>query len=89
MDPYILNREADMLEWKRLLVNGEHWNGMKKLKKPNRSCKNGHIGLVLYIIYLDLIIEIFPGVVMDSTSIFTNLTQLAGTRAVAFSVQTV
>ena len=44
VDPYILNREADMLEWKLLLVDGAHWNGMKKLKKPDRSGKNGHIG---------------------------------------------
>ena len=29
VDPYILNREADMLEWKLLLVDGAHWNGMK------------------------------------------------------------
>ena len=26
VDPYILNREADMLEWKLLLVDGAHWN---------------------------------------------------------------
>ena len=44
VDPYILNREADMIEWKLLLVDGAHWNGMKKLKRPDRSGKNGHIG---------------------------------------------
>jgi hypothetical protein len=44
VNPNILNREADMLEWKLLLVDGAHWNGMKKLKKPDRSGKNGHIG---------------------------------------------
>ena len=44
VDPYILNREAEMIEWKLLLVDGAHWNGMKKLKKPDRSGKNGHIG---------------------------------------------
>ena len=44
VDPYILNREADMLQWKLLLVDGAHWNGMKKLRKPDRTGKNGHIG---------------------------------------------
>ena len=44
VDPYILNREAEMLQWKLLLVDGAHWNGMKKLKKPDRAGKNGHIG---------------------------------------------
>ena len=39
-----LNREADMLQWNLLLVDGVHWNGMKKLKKPDRSGKKGHIG---------------------------------------------
>ena len=44
VEPYILNREAEMLKWKLLLVDGSHWNGMKKLRKPDRSGKNGHIG---------------------------------------------
>ena len=44
VDPYILNREAEMLEFKLLLVDGAHWNGMKKLKKHDRSGKNGHLG---------------------------------------------
>ena len=43
-DPYILNREVDMLQWKLLLVDGAHWSGMKKLKKPDRQGRNGHIG---------------------------------------------
>ena len=30
VDPYILNREADMIQWKLLLVDGAHYNGMKK-----------------------------------------------------------
>ena len=33
LDAYILNREAEILEWKLLLVDGAHWRGMKKLKK--------------------------------------------------------
>ena len=27
VDPYILNREAEMIQWKLLLVDGAHWNG--------------------------------------------------------------
>ena len=43
VDSYILNREADMLKNKLLLVDGAHWEGMKKLKQPDsRSC--GHLG---------------------------------------------
>ena len=52
VDPYILNREADMIEWKLLLVDGAHWNGMKKLKKPERSGKYGHMGKTLKIFFL-------------------------------------
>ena len=44
VDPYILNREADMIKYKLLLVDGAHWNGMKKLKKPNTKGKGGHLG---------------------------------------------
>ena len=44
VDPYILNREAEMIKWKLLLVDGAHWHGMKKLKKTERSGKNGHLG---------------------------------------------
>ena len=44
VDPYILNREAEMLQWKLFLVDRAHWNGMKKLKKADRSGKNGHLG---------------------------------------------
>ena len=35
VDPYILNREAEMIQWKLLLVDGAHWNGMKKLRKQD------------------------------------------------------
>ena len=44
MDSYILNREADILEWKRLLVDGAHWRAMKKLKAHDSKGKGGHIG---------------------------------------------
>ena len=30
VDPYVLNREAEMIQWKLLLVDGPQWNGMKK-----------------------------------------------------------
>ena len=43
-DSYIMNREADMLEWKRLLVDGAHWRAMKKFKATNSKGKGGHIG---------------------------------------------
>jgi hypothetical protein len=44
MDSYILNREASILEWKRLLVDGAHWRSMKKFKSQNTKGKGGHIG---------------------------------------------
>ena len=44
VDLYVLNREAEMIQWKLLLVDGAHWNGMKKLQKPYISGKNGHLG---------------------------------------------
>ena len=44
VDPYILNREAEMIQWKLLLVDGAHWNGMKQLRQPDRSGNNGHLG---------------------------------------------
>ena len=46
VDPYVLKREAEMIQWKLLLVDGAHWNGMKKLRKPDRSGKNGHLGFI-------------------------------------------
>lgn len=44
MDSYIMNREASILEWKRLLVDGAHWRSMKKFKSHNSKGKGGHIG---------------------------------------------
>ena len=44
VDPIILNREAEMLQWRLFLVDGTHWRRMKKLKKPDRAGKNGHNG---------------------------------------------
>ena len=33
VDRYILNREAPMLEFKKLLVDGAHWRAQKKILK--------------------------------------------------------
>ena len=33
VDPYVLNREAEMIQWKLLLVDGAQWNGMKKTQE--------------------------------------------------------
>ena len=44
VDRYILNREASMLEWKRLLVDGAHWRSQKKFKGHNNKGKGGHLG---------------------------------------------
>ena len=43
LDSYILNREADMLQYKLLLVDGSHWYGQKKMKKSS-SQNTGHLG---------------------------------------------
>ena len=42
--PYSLNREPEEFEFIRFLVDGSHWNGQKKLKKPDKSGKGGHLG---------------------------------------------
>ena len=39
-----MNREASMLEWKRLLVDGAHWRAQKKFKSHNKKGKGGHLG---------------------------------------------
>ena len=44
VDRYVMNREAPMLEWKRLLVNGSHWMSQKKFRAHNIKGKGGHIG---------------------------------------------
>ena len=45
VDRYILNREAPMLEWKKLLVDGAHWRAQKKFKAHNPNTRRGgHIG---------------------------------------------
>jgi hypothetical protein len=48
MDTYIKNREASLLECKRLLFDGSYWSAMKKFKaqhsKGDSKGKGGHIG---------------------------------------------
>ena len=45
-EPYVMNREAQLLENKHVFVDGAHWQGMKKMKKFDRSGKGGHVGYV-------------------------------------------
>ena len=44
LDAFILNREPREFEYLRCLVDGSHWQGHKKLKKPDKSGNGGHIG---------------------------------------------
>ena len=47
LDTYILNREPREFEYLRCLVDGSHWNGQKKLRKPDNSGHGGHMGCSL------------------------------------------
>ena len=44
LDAYMLNREPREFQYLRCLVDGSHWQGQNKLKKPNKSGKGGHLG---------------------------------------------
>ena len=44
LDQYILNREPREFKFLRCLVDGAHWNGQKKLRKPDRGGHGGHLG---------------------------------------------
>ena len=44
LDQCILNREPREFQYLRCLVDGSHWNGQKKMRKPDRSGKGGHLG---------------------------------------------
>lgn len=44
LDTYAMNRDAKMLENKKVLVDGLHWNAQKKNKKSNSKGKGGHLG---------------------------------------------
>ena len=41
---YMMNREAKRFEYLRVLVDGAHWIGQKRLKKPDRTGSGGHLG---------------------------------------------
>ena len=43
-EPYMMNREAKFLENLYVLVDGSHWQGMKKLKKGDKTGRGGHLG---------------------------------------------
>ena len=42
--PFFLFREPRKFEYLRTLVDGAHWQGQKKLKRPDRSGRGGHLG---------------------------------------------
>jgi hypothetical protein len=44
LDQYLLNREPREFEYLRCLVDGSHWSSQKRLRKPDRSGKGGHLG---------------------------------------------
>ena len=44
LHPYVLNREPTQFQYTRFLVDGSHWQGQRKLKKPDYSGKGGHLG---------------------------------------------
>ena len=39
LHPYVLNREPNQFQFTRFLVDGSHWQGQRKLKKPDYSGK--------------------------------------------------
>ena len=43
LDTYLLNREPREFQFLRCLVDGSHWQGQKKLKRPD-SGRDGHLG---------------------------------------------
>ena len=42
-DTFVMNRDAKILEHKKLLVDGLHWNAQKKNKKNEGRGKGGHL----------------------------------------------
>ena len=44
LDNYLLNREPREFQYLRCLVDGSHWQGQKKMRKPDRSGRGGHLG---------------------------------------------
>ena len=43
LDTYTMNRDAPLLQYKKVLVDGSHWSAHKKNKKSNSKGKGGHI----------------------------------------------
>ena len=43
LDQYILNREPLEFEFLRCLVDGSHWSGQKKMRKPDSSNIGGQM----------------------------------------------
>ena len=44
LDPYLLNREPREFQYLRTLVDGAHWQGQKRLRRPDRNGAGGHLG---------------------------------------------
>lgn len=44
LDTYTMNRDAKILQYKKVLVDGCHWSSHKKNKKSNSKGKGGHLG---------------------------------------------
>jgi hypothetical protein len=44
LDQYLLNHEPREFEYLRSIVDGSHWSGHKRLRKPDISGKGGHLG---------------------------------------------
>ena len=68
-EPYVMNREAKLLENKLLFVAGAHWQGMKKMKKFDKNGKGGHDGYVKKKAVSIFLILFFSVAVMGLTSI--------------------
>ena len=44
LDPYLQNREPREFQYLRTLVDGAHWQGQKRLRRPDRNGSGGHLG---------------------------------------------
>ena len=43
LHPYFLNREPNQFRYTGFMVDDSHWQGQRKLKKPDYSGKGGHL----------------------------------------------
>ena len=43
LDTYAMNRDAPLLQYRKVLVDGSHWSAHKKNKKSTSKGKGGHI----------------------------------------------